>query len=97
MKASGWAFDRRKEASELVAQDDTEKMSTVQEIMLKITDYLRRTLRPSEDREVSLQQFPSGRLLLVGLWEKDHFVVVRNLWRKVRQEATGQAFVRANW
>ena len=43
-----------------------------------------------------LQQFPSGRLRLVGLWGKDHEVVVRNLWRKVRLEATEQAFGRAH-
>ena len=38
-----------------------------------------------------LQQFPSGRLRLVGLWGKIHRVVVRDLWRKVRLEATGQS------
>ena len=41
MKASEWAFDRIKEAFELVAQDEAEKMSIVQEIMLRTTDYLR--------------------------------------------------------
>ena len=34
MKASDWAFDRIKEAFDLVAQDDAEKMSIVQQIML---------------------------------------------------------------
>ena len=38
MKASGWAFDRIKEAFDLVAKDEVEKMSTVQDIMLKSTD-----------------------------------------------------------
>ena len=33
-----------------------------------------------------LQQFPSGRPRLVGHWRENHKVVVRNLWRKVRQE-----------
>ena len=40
------------------------------------------------------QQFLFGRQRLVGLWEKIHKVVVRNLWRKVRLEATEQAFGR---
>ena len=31
-----------------------------------------------------LQQFPSGRLRLVGSLGKNHKVVVRNLWRKLR-------------
>ena len=46
MKASGWAFDRIKEAFELVAQAETEKMSIVQEIKLRSTDYLRRIIAP---------------------------------------------------
>ena len=46
MKASEWALDRIKEAFELVAQDEAEKMSLVQEIMLRSTDYLRRIIAP---------------------------------------------------
>ena len=46
MKASGWAFDMIKEAFDLVAKDDVEKMSIAQEIMLKSTDYLRRIIAP---------------------------------------------------
>ena len=46
MKASEWAFDRIKEAFELVAQDETENMSIVQEIMLRSTEYLRRIIAP---------------------------------------------------
>ena len=46
MKASEWAFDRIKEAFELVAQDETENMSIVQKIMLRSTDYLRRIVAP---------------------------------------------------
>ena len=42
-----------------------------------------------------LQQFPSGKLRVVGLWEKDQKVVVCNLWRKVRLEATKQTVGRA--
>ena len=38
----------------------------------------------------ALQQFPSGRLRLVALWEKDHKVVVRFFWGKIRLEATNR-------
>ena len=38
MKASEWAFDRIKVAFGLVAQDEAEKVSIVQEIMLRSTD-----------------------------------------------------------
>ena len=46
MKASEWAFDRIKEAFEQVAQDEAEKVSIVQEILLRSTDYLRRIIAP---------------------------------------------------
>ena len=46
MKASEWAFDRIKEASEQVAQDEAEKVSSVQEIMLRSTDHLRLIIAP---------------------------------------------------
>ena len=46
MKASEWAFDKIKEALDLVAKDEVEKMSTAQEVMLKSTDYLRRIIAP---------------------------------------------------
>ena len=46
MKASEWAFDRSKEAFEKVAQDEAEKVSIVQAIMLESTDYLRRNIAP---------------------------------------------------
>ena len=45
-KASEWAFDRIKEAFELVAQDDTENTSIVQQTMLRSTDELRRIIAP---------------------------------------------------
>ena len=103
MKASEWACDRMKEAFELVAQDETENMSIVQEIMLRSTDYLWRIVGKAGGQGgqhvlpvPALQQFPSGRPHLGGLWGKDHKVVVRNLSRKVRLEATEQAFGRTN-
>ena len=46
MKASEWVFDRIKEAFELVAQDEAEKVSIVHEIMLRSTDYLWRIIAP---------------------------------------------------
>ena len=46
MKASVWAFDRIKEAFELIAQDEAEKMSIVQKTVLRSTDCLRRTIAP---------------------------------------------------
>ena len=44
MKASEWASDRIKEAVEQVAQDEAGKLSIVQEIMIRSTDYLRRII-----------------------------------------------------
>ena len=46
MKATEWAFERIKEAFELVAQDEARKVRIVQEIMIKSTDYLRRITAP---------------------------------------------------
>ena len=59
--------------------------SLVQEVMLRSADYLRRIIARGARRSrnvllvPALQQFPIGRLRLVGLWEKTHQVVVRNL------------------
>ena len=70
-------------------------MSIVREIMLTSTGLLvvnhcdrRRTRRCHNVVPVpELQQFPSGRLRLVGLcWKKTHQLVVCDLWRKVRLE-----------
>ena len=46
VKVSEWALDRIKEAFELAAQDEARKMSIVQDIMIRSTDYLRRTIAP---------------------------------------------------
>ena len=46
VKATEWAFHRIKEAFEQVAQDEARKMSIVQEIMIRSTDYLRRIIAP---------------------------------------------------
>ena len=66
MKASEWAFDRIKETFEQAAQDEARKMSIVQEIMIRNTDYLRRIIAPAEGARrrydvtlvPALQQFP---------------------------------------
>ena len=46
MKATECAFDRTKAAFE-VAKDEARKLSTVQEIMILSTDYLRRIIAPA--------------------------------------------------
>ena len=54
VKVSEWAFDRIKEAFEKVAKDEARKLSTVQEIMIRSTDYLRRIIAPEgRGKEVS--------------------------------------------
>ena len=104
MKASEWAFDRIKEAFELVAQDETEKMSIVQQTMLRSTDYLRRIIAPVGGQgRVTMSQCPNciSFPLEDNVWWDSgrkkpqsggaHFV------RNVRLEATKQAVGRANW
>ena len=44
VKTTEWSFDRMKEAFEQVAQDEARKLSIVQEIMIRSTDYLRRII-----------------------------------------------------
>ena len=95
------AFDRIKEALDLVAQDEAKKVSIVQEIMLKSTDYLRRIIAPvgGQGGVTMYSLCPhcngfSGRLRLVG----HHKMVVRNLWRKVRlQETKNRLLIVQTW
>ena len=47
VKASKWASDSVKEVFERVAQDDADKLSIVQDVMFKSTDYLRRIIAPA--------------------------------------------------
>ena len=103
MKTSEWACDRTKEASDLVAQDEARKVSIVEEIMLRSTDYLRRIIASVGGQGGVTMSYLcphrnsfSARLRLVGLWVKGHKVVLRNLWREVGLEASEQAFGRAN-
>ena len=48
VKATEWTFDRIKEASEQVVQDEAEKLSIVQEILIRSTDYVRRIIAPGK-------------------------------------------------
>ena len=63
VKATEWAFDRIKEAFEQVAQDEERKLSIVQEIMIRSTDYLRRTIAPVG------QCLTCARIATVSLWK----------------------------
>ena len=94
-KTSVWAFDKTKEAFELVAKNETEKRSIVQEIMLRSTDCLRRIIAPvGGQRGVTMSYL--CRIATVSQWkttsggsqgEKAQQLVVRDLW-KIRLEAT---------
>ena len=105
MKAPEWASDRIKEAFDLVAQDEAEKVSIVQEIMLRSTDHLRRIIAPVGGQGGVTASFlcPNCNSFLLEdcVWWVSrgniHKLVVRDLWRKVRLEATEQPFGRANW
>ena len=44
MKALEWAFERTQEGFDFVAQNEARKVSVVQEIMLRSTDYFRRII-----------------------------------------------------
>ena len=78
-KTTEWAFDRIKEAFEQVAKDEARKLSTVQEIMIRSAEYLRRIIAPAGRQggvdEVifvpALYKFLDGRLRTVGLWVKN--------------------------
>ena len=67
-------------------------MSVVLEIMIRSTDYLRRIIAPVGGQGgvtmsylcPNCNSFPLEDYVWWGLWEEDHKVVVRNLWRKVR-------------
>ena len=72
VKASEWAFDRIKEAFEQVAQDEAEKVSIVQEIMTRSTDYLRRIIAPVGGQ---------GGVTMSCLCSHCNSFFLRNLWR----------------
>ena len=78
MKALEWAFDRIKEAFELVARDEAEKGEHCARYHAwkhgLLAAHHRASWRRRRSHTVSLvpalQQFPIGRLRLVGLWGK---------------------------
>ena len=72
IKASEWAFDRIEEAFELAAQDEAEKMSIVQEIMLRSTDFfLPRIIVPvGEQGGVTMSYLCSSAT--VSFWKTTH-------------------------
>ena len=90
-KATEWAFERIREAFEKVAKEEAEKLSIVQRIMLKSTDYLRRISAPAGGKEVSRYHICArtatvspGRLRVVGFsWQEAQQLVVRDLRRKI--------------
>ena len=77
VKATEWAFDRTKESFEQIAQDKVKKMSIVQEIMIRSTDYLR-IIAPV----VRLEDY----IWWVPTWWCD-------MRREIRLEATEHAFL----
>ena len=63
MKATEWAFDTIKEAFEKVAKDEARNLSTVQEIIIRSTDYLRRIIAPTGG------QGACARIVTVSRWK----------------------------
>ena len=59
MKATEWAFDRIKEAFVKVAKNEARTLSTVQVIMIRSTDYLRRIIAPAGGQGGDCNSFPT--------------------------------------
>ena len=59
VKTTEWSFDRVKEAFEQVAQDEARKLSIVQKIMIRSTDYLRRIIAAAGDKDVTCPTCPT--------------------------------------
>ena len=103
MKASEWAFDRIKEAFEQVAQDEAEKVSIVQEIMIRSTDYLRRIIAPVGGQGGVTMSYLCPHCNSFPLEDyiwwvsgRTYKLVVCDVWRELRLEATAQAVGRTN-
>ena len=67
VKATEWAVDRFKETFREVAKDEARKLSTVQEIMIRSTDYLRRIVAPAGGME-ALRCHTCARIVTVSRW-----------------------------
>ena len=103
VKAAEWAFDRIKEPFEKVAKDEARKLSIVQEIVIRSTDYLRRIISPGSKETLRCHtcapqctSFPSENCVWWVSGGKTYKLVVCDLWRKMQLEATKQAFGGAN-
>ena len=78
VKVSDWASEITKEAFEKVAKDEARKLSTVQEILVRSTDYLRRIIAPAGWQggvtmsyfSPHCDSFPMEDYVWVGLWVK---------------------------
>ena len=68
VEVTEWTFDRIKDAFEKVAKDEARKLSTVQEIMIRSTDYLRRKIAPARGKE-ALRCHTCARIVTVPRWE----------------------------
>ena len=88
-KATGWAFDRIQEAFEKVGNDEARKLSTVQKVMSRSTDYLRRMIDPAGGQGSVTMSYLCPHCNSFPLedyvWlEETHQLVVCDLW-KIRQ------------
>ena len=92
VRATEWVSDRVKEAFEKVPEDEGRKLSTVQEITIRSTDYLRRIIAPAGRQagvtmsclcphfnSFSMEDYVGG----VSGEKKTYKLVVRDLWREI--------------
>ena len=101
VKATKCSFDRVQEAFEQVAKDEARKMSIVQEIVIRSTDYLRRIIAPVGGQGgVTISYlcphcngFPLEDYIWWSHEEKPHNLLVCDMWREVLLEATEQRFL----
>ena len=85
-KATGWAFDRIQEAFEKVGNDEARKLSTVQKVMSRSTDYLRRMIDPAGGQGSVTMSYLCPHCNSFPLedyvWlEETHQLVVCDLWK----------------
>ena len=105
VRAKEWAFERTREAFEKVAKDEAGTLNIVQGIVLRSTDVLRRVIAPAGGQGgVTMSYFcPNCNSFPLEdcVWWVTAGKIIKwwcaKLLRKVRLEATEQAFGRANW
>ena len=93
IRATEWAFERKREAFGKVAKDEAERLNMVQGIMSKSADFLRRVIHRASRRTrrchdvvsgTKLQQFSPGGLGVVDFSsEEAPQLVVRSLWKNM--------------